>query len=142
MGEGGEPAFGRDQIFVNEAKRAETHPFGVGVVAKAKRMVGFQPAVIAAATLIAASDANHDRLLRISRYNDYADLFRCGKSAKDSGWDRGWSFAVRQACKPAMLRLLVERRAPSPVTRTPSYALSRCFFHHGPSTPRGARIPA
>src|SRR6266576_1931927 len=31
---------------------------------------------------------------------------------------------------------------PRPSPTDSSYALSRCFFHHGPSTPRGARITA
>src|SRR5712664_1998766 len=118
MGMSGKPAFGRDPIFVNDAQRAETHPFGVGIVAKAKRMVGFQPAVIAAATLIAASDANHDRLLRISRYNDYADLFRCGKSAKDSGvgpWLVVRGSSSLQACYASFSWRSDGRPRPSPL---------------------------
>src|SRR5208337_159432 len=60
MGMSWETAAGRDPIFVDHAQRAETHPLGIGVIVETESMAGLQPAVVAAATLLARSDGHHD----------------------------------------------------------------------------------
>src|SRR5271157_5127368 len=60
MGMSWETAAGRDPIFVDHAQRAETHPLGIGVIVETESMARLQPAIVAAATLVAAPNRHHD----------------------------------------------------------------------------------
>src|ERR1019366_5128590 len=59
MGMRRETAAGRNPIFIDHAQRAEAHPLRIGVIVKTESMARLQPAVVAAATLIARSDGHH-----------------------------------------------------------------------------------
>jgi len=70
------------------------------------------------------------------------DSFEVGRPFIES--PHGWPVMI--AWYAGLLRHEERGLQPEHVLARPppdsSYALSRCFFHHGPSTPRGARIPA
>src|SRR5450759_5773372 len=112
---GRETAAGRNPIFIDHAQRAEAHPLRIGVIVKTESMARLQPAVVAAATLIARSDGHHGCSLPVSRCNDDCNRLDV-RETEGMQWEPSlvgsrWSFAVRPRAKAAMLHLLVERRA-------------------------------
>ena len=58
----GKTIVGRDPILVNHAQRTEAHPLGIPVIVEAESMVSLEPAVIAAAAILTASNPNHGYL--------------------------------------------------------------------------------
>src|SRR5271154_4159240 len=82
MGMSGETALGCDPIFIDHAQRAEAHPLGIVVIAETESMLSLQPAVVAAATLFARSNSNHDAhsdLVVITTISNRLDVESAGK---------------------------------------------------------------
>src|SRR5437868_11865375 len=55
----GKSSVGRDPIFVDDAQRAKSNPLRIPVVAEAKGVMGFEPAVVSSTTFLGRTNANH-----------------------------------------------------------------------------------
>ena len=54
-----EAVVGCNPIFVNDAQRTKSHPLRIPIVAEAESVLSFEPAVVFATTLLAATNLNH-----------------------------------------------------------------------------------